>query len=137
MPTKIKTLVDTNVFIYAYDSGSIYHQKAVSLLNNTNLEFYSSSKNVSEFFAVLSKMGEPLAKVFSFYQSIQSNVKLLFPDANSLSIFEALLQKYQPKGNKVFDLEIVSIAINNQVSEISTVNVKDFSNISEIDVRPI
>jgi len=47
------------------------------------------------------------------------------------------LQKYQPKGNRVFDLEIVSIAVSNQALEISTVNAKDFAGVIEIAVRPL
>ncbi len=137
MPTKPKTLVDTNIFIYSYDATSIYHKKVVRFLNDPSFDLYTPTKNISEFFAVLSKLGQPFPKVFSFYQNIKSNTGLLFPNTSSLSIFEILLQKYEPKGNKVYDMEIVSIALDNRITEISTVNVKDFAGISEIKVRTI
>ena len=137
MPTITKILVDTNIFIYAYDTSSIFHQKAVEFLSNDELALCTSTKNVAEFFAVLSKIGQPFVKAYTFYLDIKSNVDLLFPSEGSLSIFEILLQKYQPKGNLVFDLEIVSIALENQVSEIATVNAKDLEGISEITVLAI
>lgn len=99
MPTKIKKLVDSNVLVYAYDKNSIFHQKATAFLSNPAFEFYVSTKNISEYFSVLSKFGEPFAKAFQFYQSIKSNAIVLYPDHNSLPLFETLMDKYQPVGN--------------------------------------
>lgn len=98
---------------------------------------YVTTKNIAEFFAVLTKLSEPYQKIFEFYESIKSNTILLFPDPNSLIIFENLLRKYQPVGNRVFDIEIVSIALSNQIPTIATINTKDFSRISEISILPI
>jgi len=137
MPTKTKILVDTNVLLYAYDSTSAFYQPAEAFLSDPGWDFYVSTKNISEFFGVLSKQGAPFPKAFQFYQSMLRNATVLFPDPASLAVFEKLLQKYQPKGNRVFDLEIVSIAVANQVSEIATVNIKDFAGVSEITVRPL
>ena len=137
MPTKTKIIVDTNILIYAYDANSLFHQKAVAFLSDSSWDFYVATKNITEFFAVLSKQGEPFPKVFEFYQSISQNAVLLFPDQNSLTVFENLLQKYQPKGNRIFDLEIVSVAMANSVAEIVTVNIKDFTGMSEISVRTL
>ena len=137
MPTKTRVLVDTNVFVYAYDKSSAYHQRAVTFLSNSSFDCYTSTKNVAEFFAVLSKMNEPFPKVWQFYQSIRANCALLFPTRLSLSIFETLLQKYQPKGNRVFDIEVVSIAVANGLPEVETVNVKDFMGVTEIEVRTL
>jgi len=123
--------------VYAYDANSAFHQKAIVFLSSTIFDFHVSTKNISEFFAVLSKRGEPFSKAFQFYHGIQKNTATLFPDSNSLAVFENLLQKYQPKGNRIFDLEIVSVAVANQIPEIATVNLKDFSGIAEITVRPL
>ena len=137
MPTKTKALVDTNVFVYAYDQSSVYHRRAVTFLSNSSVDFYTSTKNIAGFFAVLSKMNEPFLKVWQFYQSIRANCVLLFPTRLSLSIFETLLEKYQPKGNRIFDMEVVSIAVANGLPEVATVNVKDFMAGAEITVRTI
>jgi predicted nucleic acid-binding protein len=132
-----RVFIDTNVLVYAYDANSIFHERANAFLLNTSLDFYVSSKNISEFFAVLTKLNEPFANIFQFYQDIRLNTTLLFPDNTSIVIFETLMKKYQPKGNRIFDVEIVSIAVANGISEIATVNTKDFLSITEISVLSI
>lgn len=134
---KTKILVDTNVFVYAYDKDSVFHPKAMVFLSDPSVDFYATTKNLSEFFAVLFKMGEPFDKVFRFYQDIRQNTTLLYPDHASLALFEDLLKKYQPRGNRVYDMEIVSIALTNGIPEIRTVNVKDFAGVTEMVVSSL
>jgi hypothetical protein len=45
-----------------------------------------------------------------------------------------LLLKYKPTGNAVFDLEIVSIMLANDIREIATKNLADFEHIEEIQL---
>ncbi|MBK8563132.1 MAG: hypothetical protein MUC59_14150 [Saprospiraceae bacterium] len=137
MPTKTKKLVDSNILVYAYDANSAFHQRAVTFLTNPGFDYYLTTKNITEYFAVLSKMNEPFPKVWQFYQSAMANCTLLYPTPSSHAIFETLLQKYQPKGNRIYDLEIASIAIANQIPDIGTHNVKDFDGIAEINVHPL
>ena len=84
-----------------------------------------------------SKLNVPLKKAYGFYEQVARNTQILYPDNQSLSVFEQLLQKYQPTGNRVYDIEIVSVAVVHQIPEIATVNIKDFSGISEIKIRTI
>lgn len=115
----------------------IYHQSALKLLNDTSLQLFISTKNIIEYFAVCSKLSVPFQQAIQFYSQIRQNTTLLFPTTNSLAIFENLLQKYQPKGNQIFDLEIVSIALANQVADIATFNTKDFAGFSEINLHTV
>ncbi|MCB0567419.1 MAG: PIN domain-containing protein [Phaeodactylibacter sp.] len=130
-------LLDTNILIYALDKGNPFHHDAVTLISDPSLNFFIATKNISEYFAVCSKLGIPLPKAYGFYLQVCQNTQILYPDHQSLSVFEQLLQKYQPTGNRVYDMEIVSVAIVHQIPEVAKVNVKDFSGISEIKVRPI
>ena len=130
----IDLLIDTNVWIYAMDKKSIYCQFAQGILLNPNHNLFITSKNISEFFAVTSKKKiDPNSCLISFYE-IKTVTKILFPTLESLSIFEKLIQQYQPKGNQVFDIEIVSIMLDNGINHIATFNQKDFINISEIQI---
>ncbi len=131
---KTNILVDSNILVYAYDMNSSFHDRAVALLSNPSFKFHIGTKNITEFFAVLSKMKAPFDKIFIFYSDTVRNSTILFPDTTSLLIFERLMQKYQPRGNRVFDMEIVSIAIANGIQEIHTFNVKDFEGVTEITV---
>ena len=70
----------------------------------------------------------------NFYEELKTNTKILFPAKKSLSIFENLIQQYQPKGNHTFDVEIVSIMLANGISHIATFNQKDYININEVQI---
>ncbi|MEX8548727.1 MAG: type II toxin-antitoxin system VapC family toxin [Mucilaginibacter sp.] len=131
---KTNLLIDTNVLIYTLNKDSVYHQVADDLLLNPNYNLFVTTKNISEFFAVASKLKIALSSCLSFYAEVKLNFTILFPSITSLLIFEKLVQQYQPKGNLVFDLEIVSIMLDNGIDQIATFNQKDFVNIKEVHV---
>lgn len=117
------------------DSG--YYNSAKSILTNSNYNLFITSKNISEFFAVASKFKIAYATSLNFYSELKSKSEILFPSLSSLSIFENLLQKYQPPGNQVFDVEIVSIMLDNGINHIATFNRKDFVTITEVKILDI
>ncbi len=133
----INLLIDSNVLIYAMNQDSEYYSSAKSILFNSNYNFFITSKNISEFFAVAQKLKIPFQHAFDSYQEIKAFSKILFPSEKSLLIFEKLIQKYQPKGNQVFDIEIVSIMLDNGIDHIATFNRKDFINISEVELLKV
>ena len=49
-----KIFLDTNVLIYAKDKSSSYHERSTKLLSQP-FQFYTSSKNLSEYFAVVTR----------------------------------------------------------------------------------
>ena len=132
-----KLILDTNVLIYGMDAQSKFHASAISVLTNPDYSLFLPVKVVSEFFAVCSKLNIPTADALRFYKEAQKNAEIIFPDPVSLTCLEQLIQKYQPRGNLVFDLEIVSIALANQITLIATANLTDFKHISEITLIPI
>jgi predicted nucleic acid-binding protein len=135
---RTKVLVDTNLWLYAYDKSSIHHPSAVSFLENSeSCEYVICTKNIAEFWAVSSKNNQPIDTVIIFLSAVRANSSLLFPNPESLLIFDELLIKYKPRGNKVYDLEIVSIALANQVTKIATKNINDFAYISEVEIVPV
>lgn len=72
--------------------------------------------------------------MFEFYAEVKANFTILFLTTTSLLIFEKLIQQYQPKGNVVFDIEIVSIMLDNGIKQIATFNQKIFISISEVQI---
>ncbi len=136
MRMKTKIVLDTNVFLYALDDQNIYHSKSKAILYDHEYLKHTTTKNISEYFAVASKLNIEFDKAFAFYEQFCNNTIILFPTHKSLSVFETLMQKYQPRGNKIYDLEIISIALSHQVKYISTFNTKDFIIFSEIILLP-
>ena len=78
------------------------------------------------------KIGIDRNEMNGFYNDIKNNVNILFPTEETLQVFEELNEKYKPRGNRVFDIEIVSIFLSNNISTLATINTEDFKNISEI-----
>ena len=126
--------IDTNVFVYILDSSSPHHEKCDNILKDSEIELFTTTKNISEYIAVCTKIGVDRDKMRGLYIEIKNNVTILYPTEESLKTFEQLVEKYQPKGNRVYDVEIVSILITNGVTKIATINIADFKNISEIDL---
>ena len=125
-------LIDTNILIYSTDTGHIYYNYAISIIKNNLKNIFITTKNVSEFVSVLTKINIDYSNIQKYLNLIQKNYKILFPNETSFEIFTSLLDKYKPKGNKVFDIEIVSIMLANKINKIATLNKKDFENIKEI-----
>lgn len=127
-----RVVVDTNVFIYDFDKSSAHHLHAKKILISTDIELFVTTKNISEFFAVCSKNRSDFKLTIKYHQEILTNLIVLYPSQQSLQIFESLISIYRPIGNKVFDLEIVSIMLANNIHQIATFNNKDFEAIKEI-----
>jgi len=130
-------LLDTNILVYAFDETSEFHQKSADLFLSEDNNLFIATKNISEFFSVCSKLNLDLNKTFGFYSDLKENSIILKPTDNSLEIFENLIKKYKPRGNRVYDIEIVSIMLANELKKIATANIDDFKNISEIEVLEI
>ncbi|MGH2643995.1 MAG: type II toxin-antitoxin system VapC family toxin [Chitinophagaceae bacterium] len=137
LPTMIDLLADTNILIYAMEKGSVFYPSAKSILISSHYNIFITSKNISEFFAVASKQKFDLQNSLDFFKEIRANAKVLFPSEISLLIFETLIQQYQPKGNQVYDIEIVSIMMAHHIKYIATFNHKDSKNIQEIQILDI
>ena len=50
-----KLLVDTNVLIYGIDQDSRFFVRARTILENSNYQLVTTSKNLSEFLAVVTR----------------------------------------------------------------------------------
>jgi predicted nucleic acid-binding protein len=55
----------------------------------------------------------------------------------NLPYFTKRQRKYNPRGNRVYDIEIVSVMLANGLKKVATANIDDFSNIDEIEVIEI
>jgi predicted nucleic acid-binding protein len=116
---------------------SAFHRKSISLFLNENHNLFTTTKNISEFFAVCTKLNLDFEKMLGFYADIKENFTILKPSDQSLDIFEMLIRKYKPHGNRVYDIEIVSIMLANEIKKVVTANISDFSTIDEIELIEI
>jgi len=133
-------LVDTNVLIYAIDADSQFHDRAMAILSDHELRLFTTSKNVSEFLVVLTRdkeVGLSTVECLEVLKELLAEVIVLYPNPKTFKVFQDLLQKYNPRGLWIHDVEIASIGIAYGVSTIATNNVADFGRIEEIEVKKI
>ena len=85
-------LLDTNILIYALDENSKFHQRAKNILTDGKYNFFITSKNISELFAVCTKLNLDKDKIWGFYNEIKTNAIILYPSGESIKKFEMLIK---------------------------------------------
>ncbi|HMV10136.1 MAG TPA: type II toxin-antitoxin system VapC family toxin [Cyclobacteriaceae bacterium] len=131
-----KLLVDTNILIYSKDSSSVFHDFAERIITS-DAKLFTTSKNLSEYYAVVTKGNSPLLSPLEALKDISEFVSVLevwYPSPISHEKLMQLATKYQPKGLKIHDLEIAAICLVNGIDTIATVNKSDFQNIEGLTI---
>lgn len=129
-----KLLLDTNVLIYSIDEGSKYFKQANKIFTK-QFELYTTSKNLSEFLAVITRIPKnpvSLKDALLVVKDFSDALTVIYPDEDSFKIFIELLKQYQPVGLHFHDYEIISIALSNKIKTIATFNEKDFEKVNDI-----
>lgn len=135
-----RILVDTNVLVYAVDEESAFHAAAERVLGNPEHSLFTTSKNLSEFLVVLTRgVAAPVSveDALLLLEDLMADFTVLYPNASSQRVLARLLRKYRPKGLKIHDFEIMSIALDNSIRRIATVNKDDFKTVDEIELVDI
>lgn len=135
-----KVLVDTNILIYGIDEDSAFYKRARKILGQENNQLVTTSKNLIEFLAVTTKSsGYNLSNetALVIIEEIIQGIEIVYPTQESMAIFLDLMNRYQPKGLKVHDFEIISIGLAHGVQEVATFNTKDFKSVKEISLSEI
>lgn len=121
---RTKLVLDTNILIYGINEESRYFEEIRNLLESNQYSFFVTSKTISEFVSVLSKL-ERYDVIEEELPVILSRFRIIYPNKRSIRIFQKLIKKYKPIGNRVFDMELFSV------------NVRDFRDIEEIRLKEI
>src|SRR6056297_1098340 len=130
-----KILIDTNILVYGIDEDSAFFKRARKILEQEKYQLVTTSKNLIEFLAVTTKIsGYNLENdtALEIIEEILQGIEIVYPTQESMAIFLDLMTRYQPKGLKVHDFEIISIGLAHGVHEVATFNTKDFKSVNEI-----
>lgn len=95
------------------------------------------SKNLTEFLTVITrypKSSLPIQKAIGIIHDFTDIMTILYPTNHSYQIFINLLNKYKPSGLKIHDFEIISIGLAHHILDIATINIKDFKDVSEMNI---
>jgi len=130
-----KIILDTNALVYLVDSSSSFSELVKNFLAAQEYDYYTTSKNISEFLAVVTRIPKKAISIENALESLEeleNIIEIIYPTNESMIIFKKLLNKYQVTGIKIYDVEVVSIALSNHINKIYTYNEKDFEGIEEI-----
>lgn len=135
-----KLLVDTNILVYGIDEDSKFFARSRNVLDNSDYQLITTSKNILEFLAVVTRNSGYDLKTelaLEIVDDIIQGIQILYPSQDSFAIFLELMDRYKPTGLKVHDFEIISIGLASGVNRVITFNEKDFKNIKEISLLEI
>lgn len=132
-----KLLVDTNILVYGIDQDSQFFYQSRQILDHSESQLVTTSKNLIEFLAVVTRSsGYDLeTKVaLEILEEIIQRFEIVYPSQDSLAVFLELAERYQPRGLKVHDFEIISIGLAVGIHDIATFNTKDFKAVKEVSL---
>lgn len=135
-----KILADTNILVYAIDEDSKFFNRSRNILEQEKYKVVTTSKNLIEFLAVTTKAsGYNLSnnEALEIIEEIIEGIEIVYPSQESMAIFLELMNKYQPKGLKVHDFEIISIGLAHGIKDVATFNTKDFKSVKEFTLSDI
>jgi predicted nucleic acid-binding protein len=131
-----KVLPDTNILIYASYAGSPYLEKCQKIFDGRH-ELFIADRTLLEFFRAytgpLKQSIEDTLEIVRYYQnSAQFTILTATEHTNQLT-FE-LAEQAEAKSGKIFDLNILAMAIENEIDILLTKNVSDYPQTGLINI---
>jgi len=134
--TLTKSLIDTNILVYANNVDSPFHEKAKRIIQKAvkgEIPTAVSIQNLVELYAVITdkrRVEHPLSPIrardlVEFYKD-HENIQVISPSARTLEIFTGLIEKHKPRGQSIFDFLLAATMIDNDIHEIYTSNTAHF-----------
>lgn len=135
--SKKSFLVDTNIWIYYFDTSSPFHPQAYDFFKvslERQVKIVVAQQNFIEFVNTLTKdykksFSESVKEAEVFIRS--GEFRVIFPLSTSLGLYKSLIKN----GHKgAFDLYLAATAIDNGVDCIVTNDPKGFKGIKGLEV---
>lgn len=136
-------LLDTNVLVYAHNQDALFHLPALRLISSIlkgDIKGVLAQQNLWEFYAVITdkrrvmkhlSVNEASDLVESY---LKSSFDIVLPTKETTKIALALGKQGKVKGGQIFDAFLVATMLSNNLKTIITLNSKDFTPFSQIQV---
>lgn len=132
------TLIDSNILVYAINMSSPKHEVAQEFLQAHLGKMAIAQQNILETLRVLThtKFSSPMTSedAADAVERITSTAQVIFPAYQTIDVAQALIQKYQLKGDAVLDAYLAATALTAGITSIATDNVKDFAKFEQLKV---
>ena len=137
-------LVDTNILVYRADQDSTFHLPLVNLISRGlkgEVLLCLTPQNLTEFYSVMTnprRVANPISPVearVEIERYLQSqNIRKIYQTADLIPTLLKLIDKYPPKRQQIFDLQLIATMLVNNITRIYTFNAKHFQPYQEIEV---
>lgn len=135
-------LLDSNILVYANNEDSPFHSPCRRLVEDAIdgcFPAYIAHQNLLELYAVVTdkrRVENPLTPecasgLINFYLT-SKNILILYPSPVTFSILGKLIAEHAPLSHGIFDLVLVALMMENNISTIHTANMRHFVSFKEI-----
>lgn len=141
-----KSLIDTNILIYATDEDSFYYNSSSNFLQSLTKteQLYLSTQNLTEFYAIVTnskRVHHPLTQdkaVKIIIQFLKSGIfQMITPKQKAMEIIIKLLIKYKIKSTEIHDINLAAVMIENNIQTIYTADTTVFERVGLNAINPL
>lgn len=133
----MKVLLDTNILVYAEINDPIWSKICSKLIESDNENaFYISQRSLLEYFRVCTSNAAkiPVERVIKNIELYIENFEILYDNPISTQLMLELALETGAKSGKIFDLNILASALDNEIDVLYTVNIKDFPKVKNLEI---
>jgi len=136
--------LDSNILVYAADTGSPLHTQALAIRGRAASEPENAClcfPVLLDFFAVLTDPARvrtplPPKEAWREVDAYRQGFRIFYPDEETWEHLSRIVSRYRTKRQDVFDAVIVALMVQHGVRGIYTANKRDFAGFREIEVLP-
>ena len=139
MPAKL--FVDTNVLVYVANTSSEFHQSVLEKFMQAakTYELVISRQVIREYAVIMTRPGiveRPLTaqEVSEDIEKWKQVFEIVDETEDVTDQLVALIKKYDLKGKRIHDANIVATMLAFSITAILTVNIDDFKKFAEITI---
>lgn len=141
-----KVLVDTNVLLEATDEGRRLHHHALELFRNASdagVDLFLGTQVLREYLVVATRpienngLGMTSDHAIENLKRFQKRASLVAETLAAAELFMEWVGKYQIRGKRLHDLQILATASVAGMHALITANEKDYPNFSPLGIIPL
>ncbi len=136
--------LDTNILVYLCNEESRFHEKVVAIFKHIveKYDIWISRQVLREYAVVMSRQefyGKTLTsqEIVEDIEKWEKSFNVIDETKEITDNLKNLLVKYDIKGKKIHDANIVASIVNFSIPLIFTFNIKDFQEFEEIQTMKI
>jgi predicted nucleic acid-binding protein len=141
-----KVLVDTNVLLEATDEGRRFHGRALNLFRTAyddGVDLYLGTQVIREYLVVATRpienngLGMTTHTALDNIKRFRRRCSLVAETVQAGELFMEWAEKYETRGKKLHDLQILATASVAGMHALITANEKDYPKSSPIMIVPL